>query len=150
MKECRILVVSFSLLLVLLFAGCATPTRPTAGILLPQNLQCIVDNPALSPKITEFSGKWFGKWDGVLKHILVVQRIHPPIAYVIYAWGKEPAWNINESHYVRLRAQIKPGVLKIVLGRPAIVTYRLQSDGTLYATYKWNGGISHAIMRRFY
>ncbi|MEI6263080.1 MAG: hypothetical protein WCR46_24730 [Deltaproteobacteria bacterium] len=86
-------------------------------------------------------------WGGVLKHILVVEQINPPNATAIYAVGEALSWKVAPG-FARVQVQIEPRVLKMSLRRPATVTYRLQSDDTLDATYEWSGGISRAKMKR--
>ncbi len=149
MPHFRVSFVSALVLVSLLFVGCATPTRPTAAIPLPQDMMIVAPEPTLPPEIKAFSGKWFGVWEGVLKHILIVEQINPPYATAIYAYGDAPSWNITNPNFVRLQAQIEPRVLKMsFIGRPATVTYRLQSDGTLDGTYEWSGRISRIKMKR--
>jgi hypothetical protein len=148
MRDLRIPFASLLLLAALLLAGCATPIRPTAPIPLPQDVQIVAPEPTLSSEIKVFSGKWFGVWDGVLEHILVVEQINPPTAEAIYAFGRATSWNIQNPNFTRVQGQIEPGVLKLTLGRPATVIYRLQSDGTLDATYEWRGGILRTKMKR--
>ncbi|MBU4582128.1 MAG: hypothetical protein KKH02_06945 [Proteobacteria bacterium] len=148
MSHFRVSIVSALVLVSLLLVGCAIPTRPTATIPLPQDMKIVAPEPTLSPEIKAFSGKWFGVWDGILEHILVVEQINPPDATVIYAYGKAASWNTANPNFFRPQAQIEPGVLKLSTRRPAKVTYRLQSDGTLDATYEWSGGISSTKMKR--
>ena len=147
-RNSRVSFASALVLVSLLSVGCATPTRPTATIPLPQDVKIVAPEPTLSPEIKAFSGKWFGVWDGILEHILVVEQINPPNTTVIYAIGKAPSWDIANPSFSRVQAQIEPKVLKFSSRRPATVTYRLQSDGTLDATYEWSGGISRAKMKR--
>lgn len=148
MRKLRISFASLLLLAALLLAGCATPTRPTATIPLPQDVKIVAPEPTLSPEIKAFSGKWVGVWDRILEHILIVEQINPPNATAIYAHGKAASWNIADPNFFRVQAQIEPGVLTLILGRPATVTYRLQSDGTLDASYEWRGGRSYTKMKR--
>lgn len=37
-----------------------------------------------------FSDKWFGRWDGMLVHVLIVEEIalDPSRVIVVYAWGR--------------------------------------------------------------
>ncbi len=101
----------------------------------------------MSPQIRDFSGKWFGKWDIFLDHILVVEEINPPNAKVIYAHGKSVEWNIWKPSFSRVQGQIKPGILTLAFGSTR-VTYLLQTDGTLSATCENSRGKYHATMRR--
>lgn len=139
----------FVLLVGLLLIGCATTTHnePTASIPLPQNMNIITPDSTLSPQIRDFSGKWVGKWDVFLDHILVVEEISPPNAKVIYAYGKSVEWNIWKPSFSRVQSHIEPGILTLTFGS-TMVTYRLQSDGTLSATYENSRGKYHATMRK--
>lgn len=65
----------------------STATRPTTSIPLPQDMKIVPPNPNLPPDIKSFSGKWFGVWDRILQHVLVVEEIDPPHVIAIYAWG---------------------------------------------------------------
>jgi len=115
---------------------------------LPPNVEITPSSPNLPSEIRGFSGKWYGVWDGVLEHILVVEQINPPDAISIYATGESAAWNIKKGAYVRVKVKIEPGKLTLLLNRPATVTYSMKPDGTLNATYEWRGGISRAKMKR--
>lgn len=123
--------------------------RPTVTILFPQDMEIVPPSPDLPPGMKAFSGKWFGVWDRILQHVLVVEQINPPKAIAIYAYGSAPSWNINNPSYARVQGEIEPGILKLTLRRTAAtVTYRIQPDGTLDATYETRTGISRAKMRR--
>jgi hypothetical protein len=138
-----VMILSFCLLL-----GCASaPTRPTVAIPLPEDVKIVKPDMMLSQAVRGFSGKWFGVWDGVLEHILVVEQINPPKAVAIYAIGESQSRRMKAS-YSRTEGQIEPNKLEFIFKRPAIVTYFLQPDGTLKAAYEWSGGISYAIMKR--
>lgn len=127
----------------------STLTRPTVPILLPQDMEIVPPNPDLPLEVKAFSGKWFGVWDGILQHVLVVEQINPPNVTAIYAYGSAPSWNINNPSYARLQGEIEPGMLRLTLRRTAAtVTYRMQPDGTLDATYETRTGISRAKMKR--
>lgn len=124
-------------------------TKPTTPIPLPQDMEIVPPNPGLPPGIKAFSGKWFGVWDGILQHVLVVEQISPPNVTAIYAYGSAPSWNINNPSYSRVQGEIEPGTLKLTLRRTAAtVTYRIQPDGSLDATYESRGGMARAKMKR--
>ena len=140
---------SVLLTVILLVVGCAsTATPPSAAIPLPLIVEITPPSPNLPPEIRAFSGKWYGVWDGILDHILVVEQINPPDAMSIYATGEAAAWNIKTGGFTRVKGKIEPGKLTLFLTRPATVTYRLKPDGTLDATYEWRNGIVRAKMKR--
>ena len=123
--------------------------KPTTPIPLPQDMKIVPPDPNLPLGIKTLSGKWFGVWDGILQHVLVVEQINPPSVTAIYAYGSAPSWNINNPSYSRLQGEIEPGMLRLTLRRTAAtVTYRIQPDGTLDATYETRSGILRAKMRR--
>ncbi len=145
-----VLFTSISVLIVgLLLIGCAATTHnePTASIPLPQNMNIITPESTLSPQIRDFSGKWVGKWDVFLDHILVVEEISPPNAKVIYAHGKSVSWNIWDPRFSRRQGHIEPGILTLTFGS-TMVTYRLQNDGTLSGIYESSSGKFYATMRK--
>jgi hypothetical protein len=99
-------------------------------------------------QVAEFSGKWFGVWDNILDHTLVVEEIDPPHVIAIYAWGASAQWRIDRPGWSRVRGELIDGRLKLSLPRPATVIYRMLPDGSLDATYEWQGGTSRAKMKR--
>jgi hypothetical protein len=139
MKHARILLaVSF-----VVFVSCAASTIP-----LPKDLEIISPKSDVPAEVKAFSGTWHGIWDGVLEHVLVVEKVEPPNVMVVYGYGVAPSWYIKEAGAYRVQGQIEPGILKLILRRPATVTYRMKSDGTLDATYEWSGGVARANMKR--
>jgi hypothetical protein len=126
-------------------AGSATPPSVAP---LPVDVRIVPPEAAVLQPLAAFSGKWFGVWDGILQHVLVVEAITPPHAVVIYAWGTAPQWQIARSGWSRVQGEFVDGALKLSLRRPATAMYRLQPDGTLDATYEWAGGISRANLTR--
>ena len=133
-------------LLIYLLIGCAT--TQTERIPLPNDVRIIPPSSGIPKEATVFSGKWSGVWDGILKHILVVEEINPPEANVIYAWGTAPNWRIYEPNSVRVKGTYADGVLNLSLSNGAKVTYRMLADGTLDGAYELRGNISRTKMVR--
>lgn len=141
--------------LVLSFASSALVTlavSPSASaassVPLPSDTKIVTPAADVAPEIAAFSGKWVGIWDDTLEHMLVVEQINPPNAVVIYASGEAPSWGISKASFGRPDARIEACTLTLTLKRPATVTYRMQKDGTLDATYEWSGVPAHAVLKR--
>ena len=77
-----------------------------------------------------------------MPHILVVEQITPDRTVAVFAWSMARRWNIHQGRWTRVPARFVEGALQLKLSRPATVTYRLQPDGTLAATYEgaWDWG----------
>ena len=127
-----------------LLLGCAA----SMSVKLPQDLRIVPPAATVPRQVAEFSGKWYGVWDNILDHILVVEEINPPNVIAIYAFGVASQWGIERAGWVRVRGELTDGGLKLSLARPATVIYRMLPDGSLDATYEWRGGISRAKMKR--
>jgi len=76
-----------------------------------------------------------------------VEEINYPHVIAIYAWGNAAKWKASKG-WSRQKGQFVDGELKFSLRRPAIVIYRMQSDGSLDAIYEWIGGVARAKMIR--
>jgi hypothetical protein len=124
------------------------PAFAASSVPLPPDVQVVAPAKEIPPEIAGFSGKWEGKWDDRLEHILVVERINPPTAGVIYAYGEAPSWGVKVGSFLRPDARVEPCTLTLTLPRPATVTYRMEKDGTLDATYESAHGISSATLKR--
>jgi hypothetical protein len=122
--------------------ACATTTQtlPTS-VPLPADLLVVPPAPGIDPTLASFSGLWAGAWDNILDHVLVVEKVYPWHANVIYAHGSAPLWNIFEGRWYRALGKFENGVLTLVIpNRPVTITYRLAPDGTLRGSYKGRTG----------
>jgi hypothetical protein len=128
--------------LLLATAGCGG-----AVVSLPDNVRVQAPASTVPQNAAAFSGMWQGVWDGELPHVLVVEEVTSDGASVIYAWGDSTAWD-RQAGYWRVKGTISDNVLVVKLERPATVTYRMQSNGTLDASYEWSGAIARATMRK--
>jgi hypothetical protein len=115
---------------------------------LPNDISIVLPSRECPVHVREFSGKWFGVWDDILDHLLVVEEINPPNVIAIYSVGIAEQWGYREAKWHRARGTIEPGRLVLSLARPAVVTYNLQDDESLKATYEHSSGISRARMVR--
>jgi hypothetical protein len=128
---------------------CASAKAHAASpVPLPSDTEVISPATDIAPEISAFSGKWVGRWDDTLEHVLVVERIAPPEVTAIYAFGEAATWGISKANFHRVDGRIEACTLTLTLKRPATVTYRMQSNGTLDASYEWSNGIVRAILKR--
>lgn len=82
-----------------------------------------------------WSGVWVGAWDGILKHILLVERIgEDGSARVVYAVGKNP-YTGADGRWSRLDA-VASGNALTVRGGQFTATYEMDDDEQLSAVYK--------------
>lgn len=114
---------------------------------LPYDLKIVPPTTDCPVEYGIYSGKWFGVWDAILDHVLVVEEITPPTVIAIYAWGIAEQWRIFKPGWTRVRGNIESGSLVLRLPRPATVTYRFRRDGSLDATYEYKDGIARATMK---
>lgn len=109
------------------------------GVPLPADVLPLESGPS------DFAGVWVGAWDGVLKHILVVESIAGDgSAKVVYAVADHPQGRFRKA-WKRRDARIADTSLTIS-GENASVTYRLSTTGRLAATFGNDSGF--AIMTR--
>jgi len=123
-------------------------TRPSVP--LPDNVRIIRPGPGVPSELAAFVGKWFGQWDGVRDHILIVEEVtlNPPQARVIFAVapGTIPQ---QQRYYMRLQGIFVDGALQIRFPNGATVNYRVRSEDMLDATFNYaEGGTSSATMKR--
>jgi hypothetical protein len=105
---------------------------------LPTDVTIVLPDPTIPKDLAGFSGKWVGVWDNVLNHVLVVEKVEPTSASVIYATGTYSGWNAT-PRWARYRGDFIGPQLVIHLGS-AVATYVLQSDGTLAGRYELGRG----------
>lgn len=120
------------------------PTRPAAPP-LPANVAIVPPATDVPPGEQAFSGRWRGYWDGYIEHTLVVERVTTDGADIVYAFG---AFSNIAAGWSRHHGVWDGGALSVVMPRPATVTYRLEPDGSIAATYRWSGGTSNARLVR--
>jgi hypothetical protein len=118
-------------------------------VVLPKDLSIVKPAASLSPELRALSGKWYGAWDNYLDHVLVVEKISSAddITFV-YAYGTARNWNILKPGWQRVKGKFESGALTGVLKNGAVVTYRLQPDDTMRATYERDGHTSRATLKK--
>jgi len=124
----------------LLAAGCADDPSPLAP--MPPDLRVVPPPAGVPSEHARFSGRWVGKWDEQLEHILIVELEVPagPATEVIavYSWGSG-SLGVGLPGWSRVRGRIENGALRLDLTRvQATVVYTMQPDGSLVAEY-WRG-----------
>ena len=104
------------------------------GVPLPDDVRIAAASDDASDNAKRFLGAWVGAWgDGVLKHVLIVERVTAGTAQVVSAVGDDPAAHI-ERRWVRRNAVISGDTLSVD-GPTSTSTYTLAS-GTLTATFQ--------------
>lgn len=120
-----------------------------ANVALPTTVDIIDPDASIAPDLRAFSGKWYGIWDDTLDHILVVEEIKGQDDIVfIYGYGAAPSWNIPKPGWGRFKGRFEAGSLRGVLRNGAEVTYKLQADGAMTATWKLKDRVSRATLKK--
>jgi hypothetical protein len=109
------------LALVLTALGSAQPA-------LPPNVRVAQPPDNLPPEVAGLAGVWDGAPGQVFPSQLVVERVHPECADILYAWGDHPNGEFTAG-WTRTRAKILPGG-KLYWRRPGDFTFELSEDFT--------------------
>jgi len=126
MKKLVFFIVVFGLFLVV----CATAYQSTP---LPPDIKIIPPASDIPEEIAGFSGIWHGFSDSGNAITLIVEKINPPVAIVVYSWGK---FKKQEGGWTRSEWKIEPYKLEKSRKAGATITYLLSDDGeTLEGTY---------------
>lgn len=115
------------------------------NIPLPEDLNVVPPSPDVPEKYARFSGAWHGIWDGVLGHILVVERIDQTGATVVYAFATAPQWEIYEARWIRLPARFEGNELVLEFSTGATARYRPHKKEKLWGVYTGRG-TAQAVM----
>ncbi|WP_420408608.1 dienelactone hydrolase family protein [Hoeflea sp.] len=109
------------------------------GLLLPADTK--VEAGSASP----FAGAWVGRWDGVLKTILVVESIDAEgVASVIYSVAANPQRGFDRAWF-RLAGRVE-GSRMLVEGRGFSLALKFSKTGRLRAVF--GDGYSFAILAK--
>ena len=129
----------------LILLGCATTPKFTP---LPWGVKVVSPSPDLPKNITAFSGIWYGIWDNGRPTTLVVEKIKPPEASVIYSWG--PLGKEREGGFNHHTGRIEPGKLTITNPELGITINYLLSNGgeKLEGEFRVAKSIYYVTMRR--
>ena len=117
---------------------------------LPEDVKIIPPSPKVPDSLAIFSGKWYGLSDGILDHLLVVEKIiNGKEVDAIYAWGVAYQWGINQPGWKRYKAQFQNKKLVLTEKDSKIkITYKINSDGTMEAIYERPGIYSRAELTK--
>lgn len=127
--------ISFGLVLVCLLVGYVTLSFAASQFTpLSREVRIIPPAPDLPKDIAGFSGTWYGIWDNGNATTLVVEKIEPPIAIVIYSWGgQKGGWRRSEW---KIESGKLDELVSLESGITITFTYFLSDDGkTLEGTY---------------
>ena len=124
----------------LLMAGCAAEPLPRPP--MPPDLRVVPPPAGVPREHARYSGRWVGKWDEHLEHILVVELQVPTTdqateVIAVYSWGVSAELGVGAAGWSRVRGRIQDGALWLELTRvQATAVYALQADGTLLGEYR--------------
>lgn len=128
-----------------LILGCAATPQFTP---LPYGIKITPPTPDFPKNIAAFSGAWYGIWDNGRTTTLVVQKIKPSEASVVYSWG--PLGKEREGGFGHYIGSIEPGKLTVTIPERGItITYLLSDDGEeLKGEFRVAKSINYVTMRR--
>jgi hypothetical protein len=117
---------------------------------LPEDVNVIPPGSNVPKALRAFSGRWFGVWDGVLEHILVVEKIDNNLEVnAIYSWGVAYQWDINQPGWQRYNGKFEKQTLILTDKSNKIkITYKLISESTMIATYERPGIFSRTMLTK--
>lgn len=129
-----------------------------SNVVLPGDVNIVAPDENVPKELAGFSGKWFGSWYGVrtgsfmFDHVLVVERVFPPYATVVFAGAANPRWGILDWTG-RLTAEFKNRelVVRYIVGwsSDTVISYRLSDDGsTLSGTLTNSKGQLTSTLKR--
>jgi hypothetical protein len=108
--------------------------RLVDGVPIPDDVRVAPPSAAVPESQWRFLGAWVGRWDSVLKQILIVESLQPDgSASVIYGWGDDPRLNITRG-FRRLGANLSGDTLTV--RNSATATYKLTSATSATASYQ--------------
>jgi hypothetical protein len=125
----------------LVLAGCAAGPLPPPP--MPPDLKVVAPPPSVSRENARFAGRWIGKWEEQLEHVLVVELVvqneQAAEVVAVYAWGVSAELGVGTPGWSRVRGRIENGILRLELTRvQATAVYTMQADGTVMGEY-WRG-----------
>lgn len=122
----------------------------SVGVSFPSDVRIVAPGPQVPQDAARFSGAWFGRWEGILSHILVVEEISgdPSRVVAIYAYGNAPQWRISAA-WGRHRGSISQGELRLDrFSNGAQAMYRMRSNDVLDGIYELQGQITRGTFQR--
>jgi hypothetical protein len=129
----------------------ALQERGVLRVPLPPTVKIQRADKMVDPRIKAYLGSWRGPWtgdkEGQLLHILVVEKVEPSNAHVIYAWGDKPESNIRGG-YRHLTGIIQNNQLRLEWPGVKIRYWFSASHRVLHALREDSDGTFHAILRK--
>jgi pimeloyl-ACP methyl ester carboxylesterase len=117
------------------------------GVPLPPDVSVAAVSKSGTDLQRRWSGVWVGAWDGIFKHILLVEQIgEDGAARVVYAVGENPYTGVD-GRWSRLDAVASENALT-VNGRLFTATYQRDDDEHLSGLYKARGRPVRADMSK--
>lgn len=65
---------------------------------LPDDVTIVPPDAAVRPALMNLSGVWCGNWENTLDVCLLVEKISPEGATILYTWGDASKWNVSRGH----------------------------------------------------
>ncbi len=125
-------------------------TNNKLATFLPDDAVVVPPNSKVPATIRKFSGKWFGVTEGILDHLLVVEKINENLEVdAIFSWGVAYQWNIFEPGWQRFKGKIENQKL-IISDDQLQITYQFNSEGNLDAVYERPGVYSYTELIKLY
>ena len=96
--------------------------------------------PPCRAENARFAGRWIGKWEEQLDHVLIVELLvqndQTTEVIAVYSWGVSAELGVGSPGWTRVRGRIENGALRLELTRvQATAVYTMQADGTLVGEY---------------
>lgn len=119
---------------------------------LPNTIRIVRPGSDVPKEVVAFSGIWVGVWKGAYGSRdggIVVERVTPTTATIIYSWGVN-ARNIDSTDgFRRFQAAVEGNILRATFSNGTKVSYALRDDGKLEATYQAPGyAISYSTLTK--
>ncbi len=117
---------------------------------LPDDVDVVAPSSKVPEALRGFSGRWFGVAEGILEHMLVVERIDDRLEVdAIYSRGVAYQWGITEPGWSRYRGTFENQSLVLRSeGSKLVITYELISDSVIAETYERQGIHSRTALKR--
>lgn len=129
--------------------ACATADYSSYKAPLTDYLYIDQPDSSVPAERAAFSGKWHGAWrdpyNSNIDHILVVEGIHGNNVRVVYSIGRAASWQWQiEPRWDRWEGRFAANGELVLSTFPngAVVSYRLEKNGTLTGRYSLDGNIT--------
>ena len=121
------------------------PVIDIDGVAIPADIELVPTAVFEDRQAADFSGVWIGKWDGILKHIMIVNEVRDDgTVQVVYSFGDHPAGRFK-ADLQHLEGRLSGNSIT-VNNNGRDITYELSRTGRLRATF--GNGLGFAVLRR--